>query len=758
MMSTRTNLVIAASALALAACGQGETVQSEAAESAQPSAEAAEPSAEAGAAAVTQERLLNAAAEPSQWLSHNRDYNETNYTPLTQITEENLDELGVAWFADLPTNQNVESKPLYVDGVLYLSLPWSEVQAFDARTGETLWHYDPEVPGEWNVNVCCGLDNRGVAAWEGKIYVGTLDGRVIAIDAATGEEVWDTSIIDREWPYSITGAPRVANGKVYIGTNGGEFGVRGSISALDAETGEELWRFYTVPGNPADGFENEAMEMAAETWGTPGWWEVGGGGPVWDAITYDTENNSIIFGVGNGTPWSAVYRDPSGGDNLFLASIVAVDADTGEYKWHYQAVPWETWDYDTVQQLTIANVEIDGEMRRVVMQASKGGIFYVLDAATGQFIQAAPFTVVNWVDGFDPETGRPNIVPDARYDVEDHTWTQAPGPAGAHAWTSMAYSPDTGLVYVPTHETYGAFSKAPDYTPNPGGMNLGTAFGGGEPVNPETGGPTVGRLIAWDPVEMREVWRSPDLPGFNDINHNGVRDDGEAGIGGIQITGGAMATATNLVFQPDPGNRQLHAYRASDGERLWTHDLGALGMPGPISYELDGEQYIAIAVGGPVQGGYYAPNGARLLAFKLGGTAVVPELPAYEQPGFVEVAQFGTDEDIAHGGELFAANCALCHGQGGNARATFPDLRRTIRITNQAVFDSVVLGGALEANGMASFADQLTEEDSADIRAYLVAQAEAARNAPQFGGFGGPPPAAADEEEEEAEIHEDPNE
>ncbi len=762
MKTTRIVLLAAAGALALAACGEQQAEQAAAPEMAtEPAAEAepTEPSepaeaemAEApapaatgatgasGAAAVDADRLLNANAEPGQWMSHSRDYDETNFSPLTQITEDNVGDLGLAWFADLPTNQNIESTPIYIDGVIYLSLPWSEVQAFDAATGETLWHFDPEVPGEWNVNVCCGLDNRGVAAWNGKIYVGTLDGRLIAIDAETGEAVWDVLTIDPDWPYSITGAPRVANGMVVIGANGGEFGVRGHISAYDAETGEQIWRFYTVPGNPADGFESEAMEMAAETWKTPGWWEVGGGGPVWDGITYDTVNDLIIFGVGNGSPWSAEYRDPAGGDNLFLASIVALDATTGEYRWHYQEVPWETWDYDTTQQITIADIELDGEVRRVAMQASKNGVFYVLDAATGEFLGAEPFTSVNWVDSWDPETGRPNIVQDARYDAEDHTWIQAPGPAGGHAWQGMAYSPDTGLVYIPAQETYGSFAQAETYEPVRGGFNMGTAFGGsGEPVNPDAGSGTVARLVAWDPVAMDIAWQSEDVP---------------ARGGGVQMSGGAMATAGNIVFQSSLPQDALVAFRADTGEELWRYDVKTGIMPGPISYELDGVQYVAVAAGGPVQGGYYAPNGARLLVFALGATETLPDIPEYTQPAFVEAEQFATDDVVAHGDELFADNCALCHGQGGAARATFPDLRRSVRVMNQQAFDAVVLDGALSQNGMASFDERLDPPDTEAIRAYLISQAEAARNAPAFGGFGG---GAPDEEEEEEAIHDDPN-
>jgi PQQ-dependent dehydrogenase (methanol/ethanol family) len=703
------------------------------------------PSGDSSAARVDYDRILNAASEPDQWMIYNGDYREHRFSGLDQINADNVDELGLAWSAALPTNINIEGSPLYVDGVIYMPLPWSKVQAFDAATGELLWFYDPEVPGEWNVNICCGMDLRGLAAWEGKIILGTLDGRLVALDAATGEPVWETISTPRGEPYGITGAARIGDGKVFIGSTGGEFGVRGYLDAYDADTGERLWRFWTVPGNPADGFEDAAQEMAAATWKTPGWWELGGGGPVWDAITYDPETNLVMFGTGNGSPWNAEHRDPAGGDNLFLASIVAVDADTGEYRWHYQQAPWETWDYDAGQQLMLLDIEVEGAMRHVVVQASKNGIFYVLDAATGEFLDAAPFTPVNWVSGWE-EDGRPIIVPGARYDVTDRAWNQAPGPAGAHAWQGMAYSPDTGLVYIPTQETYGVFAQDPNYQKNPGGFNLGVAFGGGgaQVANPDTPSGTLARLVAWDPVAMEEVWTTEQWP---------------ARGGGVQMSGGALATAGDIVFQGNTPNDEFVAYNATNGERLWTFNAKTSVMASPITFMVDGVQHVAIAAGGQAQGGYYAPNGARLLVFKSGGTASVPDVPAYEQPPYVEVAQFATPETVAHGAELFSNNCSLCHGQGGAARSTFPDLRRSGALTDQALFDTIVLEGVLAQNGMASFTGRLSSSDTEAVRAYLIGQAEAARNAPAF-GFGPPPAPEVDGDEDEAateEIHEDPN-
>lgn len=647
-------------------------------------------------AAVDQQRLLNAAAEPGQWLMYNGTYNEQRFSPLDKINADNVSELGLAWFADLPTNQNVEGTPLYIDGVLYMPLPWSEVAAYDAATGKQLWHYDPQVPGEWNVNVCCGLDLRGLAAWNGKIIFGTLDGRLIAVDAATGKEVWSTKATP-EGRYSITGAPRVANGKVFIGSAGGEFDIRGNFDAYDADTGKFLWRFWTVPGDPAKGFENDAMKMASETWKTPGWWEnTGGGGPVWDAITYDPQTDLVLIGVGNGAPWSAVERDPGGGDNLFLSSIVALHANDGSYAWHYQETPSETWDYDADQQLMIIDLEIGGTMHHAVTQASKNGFFYILDVATGELLSAEPYAGVNWAKGVDMETGRPIEVPGARYTATEEPWNMLPGPAGAHSWQGMSYSPNTGLVYLPVTDMYYVFA---------------TDFGARRKYleeNPDEPQSFIGRLVAWDPVAQKEVWRSKDF-----INPRG----------GVQATGGALATAGNLVFHGNLPNQEFVAYRATDGKRLWEFNTKTAVFPGPISYELNGEQYIALAVGGPVKGGYYAPNGARLLVFKRGGNVELPDLPKFTQRPIAPPNQFGAPELVDRGAQVFADTCAICHGRGGAARSSFPDLRRTPALHDQAAFDSIVLEGALSANGMVSFRDKLQPGDTEALRAYLIGQA-----------------------------------
>jgi quinohemoprotein ethanol dehydrogenase len=653
----------------------------------------------ASPAKVDMKRLLDADREAGQWMSHSRTFDEQYFSPLKQVNDQNVDKLGLAWFVDLPTNQNVESSPLMIDGVVYLTLPWSKVVALDARTGKQLWLHDPKVAGAWNINLCCGVDNRGAAAWNGKIIYGTLDGRLLALDAKTGKPVWSIKSTPDERRYSITGAPRIANGKVFIGSAGGEFDARGYIDAYDAETGKLLWRFWTIPGDPAKGFENKTMEMAAATWKTPGWWKGGGGGTVWDAITYDPVTDLVIFGTGNGTPGDAVRRDSGGGDNLFMTSIVAVHAKDGSYAWHYQTTPWETWDYDTGQQLMLLDMEINGKKHHVVSQASKNGFFYILDAATGQLLSAKPYTDVNWANGVDMKTGRPNVVPEARTNLTNQIFNLAPGPAGGHAWQSMSYSPITKLVYIPatTHwQLMGPFDARQKYLTE----------------HPDTKTGFTGRLTAWDPVTQREVWRSEEF-----INPTG----------GVQVTGGALATAGNLVFHGNLPKREFVAYRATDGKRLWSFDTKTAVLAGAISYQVGHEQYVAVAVGGPMPGGYYAPNGARLLVFRLGGKTVLPDLPPFTERPISAATQFTDADTIQRGAQVFEAQCQTCHGRNGAARSTFPDLRRSPALQSQEVLDSIVLQGTLSERGMASFRDYLKEGDTVALRGYLISLAEAAR-------------------------------
>ncbi|PZN34810.1 MAG: PQQ-dependent dehydrogenase, methanol/ethanol family [Proteobacteria bacterium] len=665
------------------------------------------------AANVNAERLLG--GEPGQWMTYGGNYEEHRYSTLAQINRDNVKDLGLVWYADYDTNLQQTGTPLYIDGVIYVSTAWSKVFAFDAKTGEQLWRYDPKVPGEWGVKVCCGMVNRGIAAWNGKIFVGTLDARLVAIDAKTGQEAWSTLTIDEDQldsplqRYSITMAPRVVKGKVLIGASGAEFGVRGFVSAYDAETGEMAWRFYTVPGNPADGFENEQMRMAAETWGGE-WWKVGGGGTVWDGLVYDHVNDLIFVGTGNGTPWNQRMRDPTGGDNLFIASILALKPDTGEYVWHYQTTPGDTWDYDATSPMMILDLTLDGQERRVVVQPSKNGFLYILDAATGELLRADAFTEVNWADGVDLETGRPLERPEARYD-EGKPFNLLPGVQGAHGWHSNAYHPETGLIYIPTQHAYFPMIHDPDYKQTDVGYNLGIDFSAPFTFyrdNPNAPRDFVGYLKAWDPVAGKEVWRG-------EINQG--------------PTGGALATAGGLVFQGGGSSNEFRAYDAVTGEKLWSMDAQTGVLAGAITFELDGKQYIAASVGGAPMGDYYAPNYSRMLVFGLNGTAKLPPVREYTPRPLDPPPAEAPEEVVAAGRDQYGKYCAACHGDGGRTRgATFPDLTRTPMLHSQDAFDNVVLNGALAQRGMASFADALTSEDTNAIRAFLIARANEMKN------------------------------
>jgi quinohemoprotein ethanol dehydrogenase len=693
------------------------------------------------AANVSERRLVNAASEPDQWLTHGGTYAEQRFSPLNQINTENIDQLGLAWYADFDTNRGQESTPLVVDGVLYVSTAWSKVKAYDARTGAVIWEYDPKVPGEWGAKACCDVVNRGVAVWDGKVYVGTLDGRLVAIDAETGEEVWQTNTIDRDRSYSITGAPRVVKGKVLIGNGGAEYGVRGYVSAYDAETGDLDWRFYTVPGNPADGFENAAMEMAVETWDGE-WWAVGGGGgTVWDAIVYDPQTDLVYIGTGNGSPWNSQIRSPGDGDNLFLTSIVALDPDNGEYVWHYQTVQRETWDYTATQPIMVADLEIDGQMRHVVMQAPKNGFFYVIDAADGELISAEPFVNVTWATGVDMETGRPIENPAARFEVTGVPAVVLPHAGGGHSWHPWSYSPITGLVYIPAMEANQAYSVATgEYVYTEGTTNTGVGFGGGanspydQPDAPEA--QSDGMLLAWNPVTQEEAWRVPF---------------GERGRGG-----GTLATAGGIVFQGNSRYQEFAAYDAATGEKLWSMPAQTGIVAGPVTYDIVGEQYVAVSAGNN-QNNYYASNHSRILVFKLGGEAELPPPEPPSPPPPIDPPPATASQEIVDRGEAeYTRVCSQCHGGGARAGGNFPDLRRSRLIDTPELFASVVLDGDRALNGMGSFEGKITPEDTEAVRAFIIDRAHAAQSAPAGrgdgrggppggppGGRGGPPPTTA---------------
>lgn len=668
-------------------------------------------------ATVNAERLAAASDEPEVWMSYGRTYDEQRFSPLTQINKETLDQVGLAWYADMTTSRGQEATPIVVDGALYVTTSWSNVWAFDARSGDLLWEFDPEVDRSTGFKACCDVVNRGVAVWEGNVFVGTLDGRLIALDSKTGEVQWETQTVDPEMNYTITGAPRVIKGNVIIGNGGAEYGVRGYVTAYDAASGEQNWRFYTVPGNPSEAFEQPELFDAASTW-TGQWWNLGGGGTVWDAMAYDVELDLLYIGVGNGSPWNQSLRSPGGGDNLFLTSIVALDPDDGSYQWHYQTTPGETWDYTATQHIMLADLEIEGVQRRVVMQAPKNGFFYVLDAATGQLISAENYVPVNWATHIDLETGRPVENPDARYDLTGTPFIASPSALGGHNWYPMSFSQNTNLVYIPITENYMGYIADNEFVVNDSGWNTGIDLGRGFGLVMSTPGlPEQGTFLqAWDPIAQEEVWR--------------VRHEVENGPAGV------LSTAAGLVFQ---GNRsgEFVAYDDQTGERVWSTFTQAGVMAAPSTFEIDGQQHIALLVGSPAlpsEGPGAAAsttlassNNSRLLVYKIGGQAELPRVPI-ETDADVEFDIPQTDapnEVIAAGETAYNRTCAVCHGNDGISLRpdTYPDLRRSSRMVSEDDWSSVVLEGELQDNGMISFATVLEDGEAEAIRAYIISRA-----------------------------------
>ena len=655
------------------------------------------------AAAVNAARIENADQEPGNWMSHGRTYNEQRFSPLKQINDQNISQLHLAWFYDLDTHRGQEATPLIIDGVMYFSTAWSKVVALNAATGALLWTYDPEVPPEWAVNACCDVINRGVAAWNGKLYIGTLDGRLIALNAATGKPVWEKLTIDPHFRYTITGAPRVAKGKVIIGNGGAEMGVRGYVSAYDAETGNMVWRFYTVPGDPSKPFESPALEKAAKTW-TGEWWKLGGGGTVWDSIVYDPELDLLYIGVGNGGPWDRGVRSPQGGDNLFIASIVALKPDTGEYVWHYQETPGDMWDFTSAQPIILADIALDGQPRKLLFHAPKNGFFYVLDRATGELISAKPYTQINWATGVDMKTGRPVETAFARYPGKTPL-PIVPGPLGAHNWHPMSYSPLTHLVYIPVQDAGFEYKSEQHFQKRKLAANYGIDIVAAEmPQDPKIKkfilDSIKGHLLAWDPIQQKQVWRV-DRPG--------------------PWNGGVLSTAGNLVFEGTAAGN-FEAYRADTGEKLWSRPGQTGIMAGPVSYTVKGEQYVAVLAGWggvfPLATGEISfksgkvRNVSRMLVFKLGGKATLPPLPDMEPAILNPPPLKATPATLQKGQLLFQTYCSACHGDAVVSGGVLPDLRYSSALADDQWFD-IVLDGLLQPNGMVSFSKELSHNDAA---------------------------------------------
>jgi quinohemoprotein ethanol dehydrogenase len=653
----------------------------------------------------------------ADWTMYGRTNDEQRFSALSQINEQNIGQLGLLWDHELGTTRGLEATPLVSNGVIYTTGEWSIAYALDAKTGEILWTFDPKVPRARARTICCDVVNRGVALYHGKVYLGTLDGRLIALDAKTGKPLWDVVTIDQSKPYAITGAPRIAKGMVLIGNAGSEFGVRGCVSAYDAETGKLIWRTFTVPGDPARGFESKALRDAAKTW-HGNWWVTGGGGTPWDSIVYDPDLDLVYAGTGNGTAWYRDLRSPGGGDNLYLASILALRASDGELVWYFQVTPGESWDYDATQPLMLADLQIGGSTRKVIMQASKNGFFYVLDRQTGQFISAKPFVRgVTWASGIDPKSGRPEESASA-YDGLRAVLV-SPSSDGAHNWYPMAFHPSTGLVYVPAREG-SIMLHAPDkdWTYNPKLWNRGEDAAYDGPVVPKllAAPPMTGHLIAWNPVEQREAW-SVTFP--------------------VVESGGVLATGGNLVFQ-GRSDGKLCAYQATDGKKLWEFDAGTGIMAPPVTYLVGGVQYLTLMVGwggaagiiNPPGGGPFKPGFGRILTFAIGGSAKL-DVPRFGHQGPPSPAiRINASPATIHAGSiLFDKYCFYCHGVNAVAGSGIPDLRYATAETHHQ-FEAIVLGGARESRGMPSFGDVLKREQLPAIQAYILSRAAAAANTP----------------------------
>ncbi len=669
-------------------------------------------------AAVDDARLVAGSPDGADWLSYGRTMDEQRFSPLTLVSDTNVKDLGLTWSADMDTARGQEATPIVVDGIMYVSTAWSLVKAYDATNGKLLWSYDPQVPRAKLVDVCCDAVNRGVAVYKGRVYVATLAGHLVALNADDGKVLWDKQTIPENSHMAITGAPRIVKGKVLIGSAGSEFITRGYLAAYDAESGKEVWKFYTVPGDPAKAFEGKHLEAASKTW-APDAWKRGGGGTVWDSITYDPQTDLVYFGTANAEPWNPAARGSKAGDSLYTASIVAVKADTGEYAWHFQETPEDRWDFDSDQQITVANLTIGGKARRVLMHAPKNGFFYLLDAKDGTFISGKQFAkTVTWATGLDPVTGKPNVVPEAKYELTGKPFISLPGAMGAHSWTPMSFSPKTGLVYIPVNEAaqpYNAAAK--DWKPTETGFQTGMDIGPlATPADPNVRrailASTTGSLMAFDPVAGKARW-TVQLAGPSN--------------------GGTLATAGNLVFQGTAGG-EFRAYTADTGKQLWSFPTQTGVIAAPMTYSVKGEQYVAILVG---WGGVYdiAPPGflarksgsvrnvSRMLVFKLGAKGALPALAPESQALLDPPPLTGKPEQVAQGQGLYQNSCSFCHGDSGAAGGLNPDLRHSAALSNPQLWQDIVHDGVLSNNGMVGWSKNFNRDQIESIRHYIIKRA-----------------------------------
>lgn len=654
-------------------------------------------------AALAALALLGAAPPANiDWPSYGGQVDEAGYASLSQINKSNVSRLGLAWSLDLPGEQVLEATPLAIDGVLYFTGSFSDVYAVSVDTGQLLWKHETRV-WEHNpakMNYIFPL-NRGVAYAGGTVFSGTTDGRLIALDANTGNLLWSVDTVEKDDRRTITGAPRVFNGKVIIGQGGGDSGSRGYVTAYEQKTGRQVWRFYTVPGSPEENRGDPAMEAAAKTWGGE-YWKTGTGGTAWHGITFDPELNRIYVGTGNSGPYDPEKRSPGGGDNLYLASIVALDADTGKYVWHYQMNPREAWDYKSTAGMITATLEIDGKPRKVLMQAPTNGFFYVIDRETGRLISAEKLGKVTWAEKIDLKTGRPVEYPDIRYEKGSSLiW---PSTLGAHNWQAMSFNPKTGLAYIPYMHMGMRFTRAPE-------TFLGVV------ATPELSGDKDGKgaILAWDPVTQKQRWIH-----WQDWIWNG----------------GTLSTAGDLVFQ-GTADGWITGYDAASGETLWRFNAGLGIISPPISYSWQGTQYVSLLVGwgGPnpygmglmPTGWKYNAQPRRLLTFKLDGKAKLPPTPPYDttaQP-LDDPALKLDPAAVAAGDTLYHNACHGCHGKDAQSYgAPGPDLRESAIALERAALWSVLHEGALLSKGMPRFPNY-TEEQVGQIHAFIRSKARA---------------------------------
>ena len=665
----------------------------------------------AATSAVDSAMIKANTATSQDWPTTGLDYAETRFSKLGQITSDNVKSLGLVWSYSLESSRGVEATPVVVDGIMYQTGPWSIVYAINARSGKKIWTFDPGVDREKGYKGCCDVVNRGVAVYKGKVFVAAYDGRLIALDAATGQKVWEKdTLIDHDHSYTVTGAPRAFNGKVVVGQGGAEYGARGYVTAYDTETGNQIWRWFTVPGDPSKPFEDSSMEAAAKTWDPSGkYWINGGGGTPWDTITYDPDLNMVYIGTGNGAPWNRKIRSPSGGDNLYLASLVALNADTGKYIWHYQETPGENWDYTSTQPMILADITIDGAPRKVILHAPKNGFFFVIDRTNGKFISAKNFVDVNWATGYDAN-GRPIEIASAR---GDEPFDAIPGPYGAHNWHPMSYNPQTGLVYLPAQNipvNYTAEKTFEQNAPTPGkyggawGWNVGFMLNATPPK-----APIFGRLLAWDPVKQKEAWRAEYPAPWN---------------------GGTLTTAGNLVFQGTADGRFI-AYDATTGKSLWETPTGTGVVAAASTYLVDGVQYVSVAVGwggvfGITDRATHLNSPGAVYTFALGGKAKLPEFVKYQTENLLEGVPYDPKQ-YDEGTAIYVTACAQCHAvpgvdNGGNIRNLgFVPKEEIVNLKD------IVFNGPFKDRGMPDFTGKLKEEDIPKLQAFIQGTADAVR-------------------------------